>query len=115
MGWGGGINKAYQGLGERGKQNTPLQAGQLLWASLKVASEEGIRLCMWGEANIHISGRNSPASMDAQGRGPVSTGRCGIGHTTFIHFAAVTGTHTPVLDSQGELVTCVSVKVRGNF
>lgn len=114
-GWGEEINKAYHGLGERGKLNTPLQAGQLLRASLKVVSEEGIRLCMWGEANTHISGRNSPASMDAQCRGPAFTGRCRIEQTTFIHSAAVTGTHTPMLDSLGVLVTCVSMKAQGDF
>lgn len=68
---------------------------------------------MWGDDNRHISGRNAPASVDGEGKGPVSPGSCGTGHTTCTDPAAVTGIHIPIFASLGGLAECVSVKAWG--
>lgn len=68
---------------------------------------------MWGEDDRHISGRNAPASIDGEGKGPISTGSCDTGHTTCMNPAAVTGIHTPILASLGGLAEYVSVKAWG--
>lgn len=69
---------------------------------------------MWEKLASIFLGETLQTAWVPSAEDPVSAGHGSIEHSC-MYSAAVTGVHTPMLDSWGELAKCVSVKAGGAF